>query len=216
MTVTRYPLQLPSGESRCVIQFHFTRWPDFGAPSNPYDMLHFVRLVRAHTSEDHGPLVVHCRWVGGAKELLQVGGRGLGGLAVLWPLVSLQCWSWALWNIHCHRHSPAAHQGPRLHQCQGHPLPPKGPTHENGPVCGQWWVGVYHSLRVLHRHPLPAHRINTSSSTLPFWRRASLETPSSRAPSWGCTCSGWRGRGHLGQSSPSSLGLGGTWDGRVM
>ena len=157
-----------------------------------------------------------CRWVGGAKELLQVGGRGLGGLAVLWPLVSLQCWSWALWNIHCHRHSPAAHQGPRLHQCQGHPLPPKGPTHENGPVCGQWWVGVYHSLRVLHRHPLPAHRINTSSSTLPFWRRASLETPSSRAPSWGCTCSGWRGRRHLGQSSPSSLGLGGTWDGRVM
>ena len=63
-------LQLPSGDSRHVIQFHFTRWPDFGAPSYPYDMLHFVRLVRAHTSEDHGPIVVHCRWVGGAKELL--------------------------------------------------------------------------------------------------------------------------------------------------
>jgi protein tyrosine phosphatase len=49
-----------TGVKRGVVQYHFTSWPDFGVPLMPYDMLHFVRVVRSEMREEHGPLLIHC------------------------------------------------------------------------------------------------------------------------------------------------------------
>lgn len=50
------------GESREVLQFHYTTWPDFGVPSSPNAFLEFLQAVRASGSLDDtaGPAVVHC------------------------------------------------------------------------------------------------------------------------------------------------------------
>ena len=57
-------LQVSTGVKRQVDQYHFTYWPDFGVPAMAYDMLHFIKVVRSEMREEHGPLVIHCRWVG--------------------------------------------------------------------------------------------------------------------------------------------------------
>ncbi|XP_053624416.1 tyrosine-protein phosphatase non-receptor type 2-like isoform X2 [Plodia interpunctella] len=51
-----------SSESREVIQFHYTTWPDFGVPSSPDAFLAFLRRVRSSGCLDAavGPAVVHC------------------------------------------------------------------------------------------------------------------------------------------------------------
>ncbi|KAI8431201.1 hypothetical protein MSG28_001239 [Choristoneura fumiferana] len=51
-----------TSESREVIQFHYTTWPDFGVPSSPVAFLEFLKRVRASGAleADAGPAVVHC------------------------------------------------------------------------------------------------------------------------------------------------------------
>ncbi|XP_059055362.1 tyrosine-protein phosphatase non-receptor type 61F-like isoform X2 [Achroia grisella] len=53
---------MESSESREVIQFHYTTWPDFGVPTSPLAFLEFLNKVRSSgaLSEDVGPAVVHC------------------------------------------------------------------------------------------------------------------------------------------------------------
>ncbi|XP_054716770.1 tyrosine-protein phosphatase 10D-like [Uloborus diversus] len=46
---------------REVKQLHFTRWPDFGCPESPEELLNFVRAVRDHLPRTQpGPIIVHC------------------------------------------------------------------------------------------------------------------------------------------------------------
>jgi len=53
-----------SGESRQVVQFHYTAWPDFGLPESPASFLEYLTAVSESGSLDLsnevGPSVVHC------------------------------------------------------------------------------------------------------------------------------------------------------------
>ncbi|KAI1285399.1 Tyrosine-protein phosphatase non-receptor type 1 [Halotydeus destructor] len=54
---------LKSNESREVLQFHYTAWPDFGLPESPASFLEFLTAVRQCGALDknlHGPPIVHC------------------------------------------------------------------------------------------------------------------------------------------------------------
>ncbi|XP_055909192.1 tyrosine-protein phosphatase non-receptor type 61F isoform X2 [Eupeodes corollae] len=53
---------LESMQSREIIQFHYTNWPDFGIPSSPVAFLQFLKQVRdsGALDPDVGPAVVHC------------------------------------------------------------------------------------------------------------------------------------------------------------
>ncbi|XP_041987144.1 tyrosine-protein phosphatase non-receptor type 61F-like isoform X2 [Aricia agestis] len=53
---------MESSESREVIQFHYTTWPDFGVPSSPVAFLEFLKKVRLSGAleADVGPPIVHC------------------------------------------------------------------------------------------------------------------------------------------------------------
>ncbi|XP_018616129.1 tyrosine-protein phosphatase non-receptor type 1 isoform X2 [Scleropages formosus] len=53
---------LSTQESREVLQFHYTTWPDFGVPESPASFLNFLFKVRESgcLSSDQGPVVVHC------------------------------------------------------------------------------------------------------------------------------------------------------------
>uniref|UniRef100_A0A0A9W930 protein-tyrosine-phosphatase n=1 Tax=Lygus hesperus TaxID=30085 RepID=A0A0A9W930_LYGHE len=52
---------LESGESRTVLHFHYTAWPDFGVPQSPAAFLRFLSAVRrSGTLEAEGPAIVHC------------------------------------------------------------------------------------------------------------------------------------------------------------
>lgn len=48
--------------TRDIIQFHYTTWPDFGVPTSPTAFLEFLRKVREAgvLEDDVGPSVVHC------------------------------------------------------------------------------------------------------------------------------------------------------------
>lgn len=59
-------LYLPQNdESRVILHFHYTKWPDFGVPKTPDVFLDFLYAVRSSgvLNEDVGPCVVHCRFV---------------------------------------------------------------------------------------------------------------------------------------------------------
>ncbi|XP_064605821.1 receptor-type tyrosine-protein phosphatase alpha-like [Liolophura sinensis] len=47
-------------KTRIVKQFHFTTWPDHGAPSNVLGLLEFLGTVLGYQSSLNGPVVVHC------------------------------------------------------------------------------------------------------------------------------------------------------------
>ncbi|XP_053573065.1 tyrosine-protein phosphatase non-receptor type 1 [Bombina bombina] len=49
-------------ESREILHFHYTTWPDFGVPESPASFLNFLFKVRESGSlnPEHGPIVVHC------------------------------------------------------------------------------------------------------------------------------------------------------------
>ena len=52
-----------TGESREILHFHYTTWPDFGVPQCPDTFLEFLGAVRDSGSLDldkSGPPVVHC------------------------------------------------------------------------------------------------------------------------------------------------------------
>jgi len=50
------------GESRSVLHFQYTTWPDFGVPSSPDTFLEFLGAVRDSGSLENcvGPAVIHC------------------------------------------------------------------------------------------------------------------------------------------------------------
>ncbi|KAG8519657.1 Tyrosine-protein phosphatase non-receptor type 1 [Galemys pyrenaicus] len=51
-----------SQETREILHFHYTTWPDFGVPESPASFLNFLFKVResGSLSLEHGPVVVHC------------------------------------------------------------------------------------------------------------------------------------------------------------
>ncbi|XP_045430360.1 tyrosine-protein phosphatase non-receptor type 1 isoform X4 [Pipistrellus kuhlii] len=51
-----------SKETREILHFHYTTWPDFGVPESPASFLNFLFKVRESGSlnREHGPIVVHC------------------------------------------------------------------------------------------------------------------------------------------------------------
>ncbi|XP_067135573.1 tyrosine-protein phosphatase non-receptor type 2 [Centruroides vittatus] len=53
---------LQSGQSRIVLHFHYTTWPDFGVPESPAAFLNFLMAVRESgaLNTDVGPPIVHC------------------------------------------------------------------------------------------------------------------------------------------------------------
>ncbi|XP_073740077.1 tyrosine-protein phosphatase non-receptor type 1 isoform X3 [Callorhinus ursinus] len=62
-TVRQLELEnLTSQETREILHFHYTTWPDFGVPESPASFLNFLFKVResGSLSTEHGPVVVHC------------------------------------------------------------------------------------------------------------------------------------------------------------
>lgn len=53
---------LETKESREILHFHYTTWPDFGVPQSPTAFLNFLTDVRQSGTLDQnvGPPVVHC------------------------------------------------------------------------------------------------------------------------------------------------------------
>ena len=49
-------------ESRDILHFHYTTWPDFGVPQCPDSFLEYLHAVRDSGSLDGdvGPAIVHC------------------------------------------------------------------------------------------------------------------------------------------------------------
>ena len=44
-----------------VKQYHFTSWPDHGAPDYCFPVLNFIVKSTAANRNNSGPIVVHCR-----------------------------------------------------------------------------------------------------------------------------------------------------------
>ncbi|XP_019960287.2 tyrosine-protein phosphatase non-receptor type 1 [Paralichthys olivaceus] len=53
---------LSTQETREILHFHYTTWPDFGVPESPASFLNFLFKVRESgcLNSDEGPVVVHC------------------------------------------------------------------------------------------------------------------------------------------------------------
>ena len=53
-----------TNDTKEVLQFHYTNWPDFGVPASPGDFLNFLIAVRESgaldISDEVGPPVIHC------------------------------------------------------------------------------------------------------------------------------------------------------------
>nr|XP_040048956.1 tyrosine-protein phosphatase non-receptor type 1 [Gasterosteus aculeatus aculeatus] len=62
-TVRQLELEnLSTQETRDVLHFHYTTWPDFGVPESPASFLNFLFKVQKSgcLNSDQGPVVVHC------------------------------------------------------------------------------------------------------------------------------------------------------------
>ncbi|XP_068193402.1 tyrosine-protein phosphatase non-receptor type 1 [Antennarius striatus] len=62
-TVRQLELEnLSTQETREILHFHYTTWPDFGVPESPASFLNFLFKVRESgcLNADQGPVVVHC------------------------------------------------------------------------------------------------------------------------------------------------------------
>ncbi|XP_026857155.2 tyrosine-protein phosphatase non-receptor type 1 isoform X2 [Electrophorus electricus] len=62
-TVRQLELEnLTTQETREILHFHYTTWPDFGVPESPASFLNFLFKVRESgcLSSDQGPVIVHC------------------------------------------------------------------------------------------------------------------------------------------------------------
>ncbi|KAJ8665004.1 hypothetical protein QAD02_006666, partial [Eretmocerus hayati] len=51
-----------TNESRDILHFHYTTWPDFGVPQSPHAFLRFLAHIRQSGALDEsvGPAIVHC------------------------------------------------------------------------------------------------------------------------------------------------------------
>jgi len=60
--LTTLSLASKEGETRTVLHFQYTTWPDFGVPTSPDTFLEFLGAVRDSGSLDSnlGPAVIHC------------------------------------------------------------------------------------------------------------------------------------------------------------
>lgn len=60
--MSRRLTDLETKESREILHFHYTTWPDFGVPQSPTAFLRFLTDVRQSGALDQnvGPPVVHC------------------------------------------------------------------------------------------------------------------------------------------------------------
>jgi len=60
--LTTITLQNSQGDTRTVLHFQYTTWPDFGVPTSPDTFLQFLGAVRDSGSleNDVGPAIVHC------------------------------------------------------------------------------------------------------------------------------------------------------------
>jgi len=60
--LTTLTLSTKEGESRTVLHFQYTTWPDFGVPSSPDTFLEFLGAVRDSGSLENsvGPAIIHC------------------------------------------------------------------------------------------------------------------------------------------------------------
>ena len=43
-------------------QYHFTTWPDEGAPETGSGLLHFHEKVEGYNDGEDAPIIVHCRY----------------------------------------------------------------------------------------------------------------------------------------------------------
>ena len=43
-----------------MLQFHYTKWPDYGTPKLAAPLLNFLRAVHTSNPPEAGPIVVHC------------------------------------------------------------------------------------------------------------------------------------------------------------
>ncbi|MBN3296789.1 PTN1 phosphatase, partial [Amia calva] len=62
-TVRQLELEnLETQETREILHFHYTTWPDFGVPESPASFLNFLFKVRESgcLGPEQGPVVVHC------------------------------------------------------------------------------------------------------------------------------------------------------------
>ncbi|XP_047206575.1 tyrosine-protein phosphatase non-receptor type 1 isoform X2 [Girardinichthys multiradiatus] len=62
-TVRQLELEnLSTQQTREILHFHYTTWPDFGVPESPASFLNFLFKVRESgcLNSEHGPVVVHC------------------------------------------------------------------------------------------------------------------------------------------------------------
>ncbi|XP_024231831.1 tyrosine-protein phosphatase non-receptor type 1 [Oncorhynchus tshawytscha] len=62
-TVRQLELEnLSTRETREILHFHYTTWPDFGVPESPASFLNFLFKVRESgcLNSEQGPVVVHC------------------------------------------------------------------------------------------------------------------------------------------------------------
>ncbi|KAG7281092.1 hypothetical protein CRUP_027629 [Coryphaenoides rupestris] len=61
-TVRQLELENLTQETREILHFHYTTWPDFGVPESPATFLNFLFKVRESgcLSAEQGPVVVHC------------------------------------------------------------------------------------------------------------------------------------------------------------
>ncbi|XP_052070844.1 receptor-type tyrosine-protein phosphatase gamma-like [Mytilus californianus] len=57
--VTQLQENRKAKEQRKVHHYHFTQWPDHGVPDS-IKLVNFYRAVKNNTSDQHGPLLVHC------------------------------------------------------------------------------------------------------------------------------------------------------------
>jgi protein tyrosine phosphatase len=57
--VREFDLSLDN-RSRSIIHFQYTAWPDHGVPEETEGAISFVKSVRSHVKNEHGPMVVHC------------------------------------------------------------------------------------------------------------------------------------------------------------
>ncbi len=60
---THTHIQMLSNDSRMVLQFQFTRWPDYGVPKLAAPLLNFLRAVNTSNPPGAGPIITHCRQV---------------------------------------------------------------------------------------------------------------------------------------------------------